>query len=531
VINHGNRSRHTLRDSDITSEMEKTQCHFNIDDGSFDLHEDEPINPLLLARYVNYDSYAEKPSQESFSITEVSEAMSNFTESSSGFVGSRAQNDRDEDELDLLDPRHSKTNVGFVQNPYSRIVMVAIPGFLTILAGGAMLQNITAGQSNSAPVVTPSASPVADANSDSVNRTNSEEIAKYKAETALAQQQIVFQKKQPITPSNPTPTQAVLPAPAAIAPEIPEPVTPLPPPPPVIHSPESNEADSLPADPVARWKVAATAGGFGRVTNFSAPVQAAPVQQAPVYVPPAQQTQSYSETGSGVAKPINQLRAASSSDGLRDKPPAPVLVGATANGQLATAIVVAGDNTQVNDGNGTKYLAKLNTPLKDADGNVAIPADAVLVMSAKSFSNQSGVVEFQVSSVIVNNREYSAPKGALLVRGNNGAPLTLAKRGGSGGNFFTTALPAVLAGVGQAGQALNQPNASSVVSAGSVTTTTSSSKPNIAGAFASGMSNSLSQQLTQQLQMANQRNMNAPVVWELGAGTDIVVFVNQSFEM
>lgn len=526
MINHGNSNGYTLLENDdALSEIKDTPHFISRDEAFFDAHEDETVAPSLLAQYVNYDSYAETPDKALFGVTETSAQLN------SELVDAEEPDDRDEDELNLLDPRQSKTNVDFVQNPYSRIVMVAIPGFLTILIGGALVQNITAGKNNSAPVVTPSVSPAADANSDSVNRTSSEEIAKYKAETALAQQQTVFQKKQSITPSQQTPTQAILSAPAPIAPEIPQPVPPLPPPPPVIHPPESNEVDSLPTDPVARWKIAATAGGFGRVTNFSAPVQAAPVQQTPVYIPPMPPSQSNSDTGSGVAKPINQLRAAASSDGLRDKPPAPVLVGATANGQLATAIVVAGDNAQVSDGNGTKYLANLNTPLKDADGSVAIPADAVLVMSAKSLSSQSGVVEFQVSSVIVNNREYSAPKGALLVRGNNGAPLTLAKRGGSGGNFFTAALPAVLAGVGQAGQALNQPNASSVVSAGSVTTTTSSSKPNIAGAFASGMSNSLSQQLTQQIQAANQRNMNAPVVWELGAGTDIVVFVNQSFEM
>ena len=98
-------------------------------------------------------------------------------------------------------------------------------------------------------------------------------------------------------------------------------------------------------------------------------------------------------------------------------------------------------------------------------------------MVVKSFSQQSGIAEFQATSVIVGNKEYALPTGALVVRGENGAPLTLAKRGGSGKGLFQSLLPAFFAGVSQAGQSINQPTSSATVSGGSVSATTTSNNP------------------------------------------------------
>ena len=222
------------------------------------------------------------------------------------------------------------------------------------------------------------------------------------------------------------------------------------------------------------------------------------------------------------ATPIRQLRASTSTvPGLRERPISMVLTGASASAQLATGVVLSGDNStpiSPDSPTATKYLVTLKAPLKDASGEEALPTGSSVVMVAKSFSQQSGVAEFQATSVIVGNKEYALPTGSLVVRGTNGAPLTLAKRGGSGGGLFQSILPAFFAGISQAGQTLNQPTSSATVSGGSVSATTSSSNPSSTAAFAQGFGQSLSQTLTQRSAGSESKSVEPAECLGIGCG-------------
>jgi len=195
---------------------------------------------------------------------------------------------------------------------------------------------------------------------------------------------------------------------------------------------------------------------------------------------------------------------------------------------------MTGDNTTPiapDSPSAIKYLAKLSSGLNDASGNVALPAGSQVVMVARSFSPQTGLAEFVVTSVIVDNKEYTVPKDTLVVRGTNGGLVAFSKRSAGSGGLFTSLLPAFFAGVSQAGQVLNQPTSSSSVSGGNVSATTSSSNPSPVAGFAQGFSQNLATALQQKAQAANQAAASAPVSWQLGAGAVVKVFVNSSFEM
>jgi len=195
---------------------------------------------------------------------------------------------------------------------------------------------------------------------------------------------------------------------------------------------------------------------------------------------------------------------------------------------------MTGDNTtpaSPDSPSAIKYLAQLKAGLNDANGAVALPAGATLVMVARSFSPQTGLAEFVVVSVLVDNKEYTVPKDTLVVRGADGGLVAFKKRSGSANGLFQSVLPAFFAGIGQASQVLNQPTSSSSVSNGSVSATSSSSQPNAAAGFAQGFGQNLSQALQQKAQAANQAAASAPVSWQLGAGTEVKVFVNTSFAL
>jgi len=210
-----------------------------------------------------------------------------------------------------------------------------------------------------------------------------------------------------------------------------------------------------------------------------------------------------------------------------------VLVGSTAAAQLATAIVMAGDNSTPvapDSPSATRYLIKLTADLKDADGKVALPSGSQVVIVARTFSQQGGSAEFVATSVLVNNKEYAVPKDALVVRSTNGGLLAFNKEK-TGAGLFQSILPAFFAGIAQGGQILNQPTSTSSVSGGNVSATTSSSSPSAAAGFIQGFGQNLSQQMQQQAQAANQLAASKPTFWSLSAGSSVLVFVNSSFQL
>lgn len=431
------------------------------------------------------------------------------------------------EEDEEIDPRSVRTKVSLVKSPWSKTVLIWGGCGALFLVVGFFLTGLTSRPNTPPPVPTASASPTTGTDDGAAL----DETSRYKTEAALTTQKTalnqVTPKPSPTVAPSPTPTASLKPA---LAPPVSR-LTPMP----VMPLTPTNQAPVTLPDPVQQWQTAARLGSYGRLTPgaggyaaSSVPVAQAPIAPAP-YVPVVPTTP---QAANG-ALPLTSLRASSSTPGLRDQPLSSVLVGSTVTAQLSTAIVMAGDNTTPvapDSPSATRYLVRLTADLKDADGNIALPSGSQVVVVARSFSQQNGSAEFVATSVIVNNKEYSAPKDALVVRSTNGGLLAFNKQG-AGGGLFQAVLPAFFSGLSQAGQVLNQPSSSATVSGGNVSATTTSSNPKPLAGFAQGFGQNLAQQMQQQAQAANQANASKPASWSLGAGSPVLVFVNASFQL
>ncbi len=449
-----------------------------------------------------------------------------------GLVSSRSgvTADQGAPEEEVADPRKVRTKVGLANHPLSKFALIGGGGLLLFGSLGIFLITVTGSRPPKPSVVaTPSPTPSQDANAQ-----GTDDSSKYKTEAALSAQKLQLSQVQP-KPS-PSPTATATPVTTVPTPLAATPLAPLLPlvPTPLSSTPVSPQQEK---DPIQQWQEAARLGSYGRVsmsggsTGYGSVPATSPVSPFTPTVPAVAPVTTAGTSGG--ATPLASLRSASTTPGLRDKPLAPVLVGSSARAAFMTAIVLAGDNTTPTDPTNpavTKYLVQLKDDLKDADGNTALPQGAQLVVATKTFSPQSGLAEFQVVSVIVNNREYTAPSGAMVIRSTNGGEIALSKQG-KGNGLFQSILPAFFAGVSQAGQILNQPSSSATVSGGSVSATTTSSNPSPLAGFAQGFGQNISQSLQQKAQAANQAQQSQPNAWSIGAGTAVTLFVNSSFQM
>jgi hypothetical protein len=564
-FNSSNDSDDDSEDNSATSEDGESE--FTFDNSTFDDSEEFGFVDETQPSVNNYTD--ENQSISSEEKTEAETVQDVVTPSSVEIKQEIAQAQTDEfqgqelveeEEENFVDPRTAKTRVGFTNSPVTKMMFIGGVGLAGFLAVGAFFTFVTGGSGKQAatPVEqkgNPTEVTEADVSSEAP-LTEEQKTSVYKTDAAVASQRNFLNQansKGSATGSTTnTPkadakaeekvTEQPAPIPVAAAP-MPAPA-PLTAPDSMLSTPISAPAPNLnlgqmqeavePEDPMVTWQKAATLGSYGSVPSLkpSSPVSVPVARQVapPVYTPPAY-TPTPSNSGGGS---LSQIRSNSSVPGLRDTPVASVLVGSSAPGEMATAVIFAADNTTPvgsTDASATKYLVKLSSALKDANGADAIPAGDVLVVTAKMFSSQSGIAEFSVIGVIHNNREYKAPEGAMVVRGKNGAPIALAKRGGKKGNrFINGVISTAVSGLSEVGKAINAPTSSVTTSNGQTTTSTNSGEQSIGAAFLSGAFGTLSQRISQQAQAANQQPGSA-VTWELKAGSGVAVFVNNTFEM
>ena len=433
----------------------------------------------------------------------------------------------DSEEEEDIDPRSVRTKVNLVNSPWSKGLLIAGGAGGVFLFLFLFLQGVTSRPNTPPPVPTASASPTVGTDDGAAL----DETSKYKTEAALTTQKTALNQVAP----KPTPTATTTPAPtptASLRPALAPPISNLTPMPVMPLSPVS-QTPVTPPDPLQQWQTAARMGSYGRLAPGSSSYASTSVPVVPTPAPSFVPTVPTMPQSSNGTLPLTSLRASSSTPGLRDHPLSSVLVGSTVAAQLSTAIVMAGDNStpvSPDSPSATRYLVKLTADLKDADGNVALPSGSQIVVVARTFSQQNGNAEFVATSVLVNNKEYSAPKDALVIRSTNGGLLSFNKQS-TGGGLFQAVLPAFFSGLSQTGQVLNQPSSSATVSGGSISATTTSSSPKPLAGFAQGFGQNLSQQMQQQAQAANQKAASAPVSWQLGTGSPVLVFVSASFQL
>ncbi|MEM7770782.1 MAG: hypothetical protein AAF327_09745 [Cyanobacteria bacterium P01_A01_bin.37] len=443
-----------------------------------------------------------------------------------------------EEDEKAVDPRRNPSKRSFFKTPLIKGGVVSVAGLLLIITVAGVMGKFQwateGGETNYSEV--PEEEPVATTDSD-----RSE--AEYASQLALSNQQeanaayINTQEGEPErdVDMEPEPEPPVATAPPPLRPIEVEPLSEI-------------EQWQL---AVQQWQLAAQTGSFGNPSiSFQTSPQAYPTtppqtSQADLFDPSTYNTGSTSSsssstvasvpapisTGTG-ALMIEQLRTSNTTPGLRSTPLMPVLVGTEAEGELATDIILSADGSTAaspSDPDAVKYLITLRTPILDATGDVAIPAGDTLIAIVSNFSTQNGVVQMTATGVLHENREYSLPQGAILIRGNDGGFLVADSRGGGNG-LARSFLPALFSGLGNAGDALSN-SSSTIISSGESSVATNESSPSVFGEFASGAFSSLSQSLENNISRSNERASQRPDIWELGQGENVQIFVNNSFQM
>ena len=210
-----------------------------------------------------------------------------------------------------------------------------------------------------------------------------------------------------------------------------------------------------------------------------------------------------------------------------------LLVGTTARASLKTALVFSTDGSRVigsAPGLIPKFIVTLQEAISTADGKIAIPANASLIVVTRPLDAKSGLSELDVVGIVINGRELTPPPNSITIRGADGAPLIADKyfdRGSeiSGmdvGTFLTSALAEV-------GKLTNSPTSTSSISTlGGASTVNTAPPPNYIGAALSGGFGILSETLNRRSQQALEEIKTRPNVFFIPAGKELQVFVNQS---
>jgi Bacterial conjugation TrbI-like protein len=202
-----------------------------------------------------------------------------------------------------------------------------------------------------------------------------------------------------------------------------------------------------------------------------------------------------------------------------------ILVGTSAKASTVTPILWnAGGNS------GAKFIIKLDEPILDNAGQVALPAGTQLVAIARASSTSAEMADLEVVGVVVQGEEFAPPAGMLTIR-NDQNGLIVGQDYFQRGNQIAgrDSMIFVTDALGTVGRVLNQPT-STFTSTGLNGTVTSSTngQPNIVGAVLEGGFRNLPTTWSQRNQQAIQEIASKPNVYQLPKGSNVRVFVNQT---
>jgi hypothetical protein len=222
---------------------------------------------------------------------------------------------------------------------------------------------------------------------------------------------------------------------------------------------------------------------------------------------------------------VAQINPAEEASILRGVPVRSLQVGTQAKAQLVTPLLWA----KTDSAGGEKFVVQLSEPMAN------LPQGTTIVFQVAAVS-ESGLVQLNATSLVVDGQEYVLPPGAISVRGQGGQPLIADKWGDKGPAIASGDVTAFLFGsLSKVGGVLNQPDVQQSINSSSggfsSSTTTSNRRPNLLGAVLEGGFSPLTDQILQRNDRAIQEIMSRPNVWYIRAGENVQVFVNQSFEL
>jgi hypothetical protein len=442
------------------------------------------------------------------------------------------------------DPEQHRTIRGIVSSPFSKVALVGGAGFLGFLLVGLFMNSI----------MSPSSAKQLTATSDeklALTPTidpKDAEIAKFKTDLALGSQ-LSGGKLKTLSPTNlpksvskidPKDKSETIPAkPADLLPIAPVRNLAVPPvqaipmqqvmsqPVPVALPPRNFSASQPEAkDPAEEWQRLASIGSYG---NLAAPTEmpraiASPIAASTSTIPPIEKP------------PVNSLTnylAQAEKSLLRTTSTNTLLVGTTAKAALKTSVVFSTDGSRIigsAPGITPKFIVTLQEPITTSDGKPVIPADAILIVTARPLDAKSGLAELDVVGIAIAGRELMPPANAITLRGAEGAPLVADRyfdrgseiSGMDAATFITSALAEV-------GKLTNSPTTtSSISSIGGSATVSVAPPPNYLGAAISGGFGILSETLNRRSQQAIDEIKTRPNVFFIPAGKELQVFVNQT---
>lgn len=442
------------------------------------------------------------------------------------------------------DPEQHRTIRGIVGSPFSKVALVGGAGFLGFLLVGLFMNSI----------MSPSSAKQLTATSDeklALTPTidpKDAEIAKFKTDLALGSQ-LSGGKLKTLSPTNlpksvskidPKDKSETIPAKPADLPPI-APIRNLSVPPvqaipmqqvmsqpvPVARPPRNYSASPVEAkDPAEEWQRLASIGSYG---NLAAPTEM-----------PRAIAASSAANNSAIPTiekpPVNSLTnyLAQAEKSLPKTTPAnTLLVGTTAKAALKTSVVFSTDGSRTMGsapGLVPKFIVTLQEPITTSEGKPIIPADAILIVTARPLDAKSGLAELDVVGIAIAGRELMPPVNAITLRGAEGAPLVADRyfdrgseiSGMDAATFITSALAEV-------GKLTNNPTTiSSISSIGGSATVSVAPPPNYLGAAISGGFGILSETLNRRSQQAIEEIKTRPNVFFIPAGKELQVFVNQT---
>lgn len=260
--------------------------------------------------------------------------------------------------------------------------------------------------------------------------------------------------------------------------------------------------------------------------------RAAPVRATSDGVVAPQNPQAEEEV---VAAQVNPAEEAALLTGV---PVRRLTVGGQSQGQLVTPVIWADSKSNTvatkSDRKSEKFIVQLAEPITDEEGFVTLPAGTAIVAKVVDI-NDSGLAQLEPTQIVIDGQEYVLPAGAISIRGTEGQPLIASKWGNKGSAIASHDATAFLFGsLAKVGEVMNRPDfessASTSGSSFSTSTITRSSSPNLLGAVLEGGFAPLTKQILQRNQRDLQEMLQRQDVWYVRAGTNVQVFINQSFE-
>lgn len=446
------------------------------------------------------------------------------------------------------DPEQHRTIRGIVGSPFSKMALVGGVGSLGFLLVGLFMNSIMS-PSNAKQLTVTSDDPQLFLNP--MVDPKDAEIAKFKTDLALGSQLSGGRPKalssmnlpksdSKVDPKDKSETNSekpadVLPAPPVRNLSVP-PVQAIPmqqvmSQPVPVALPPRNFSTSPPEakNPADEWQRLASIGSYG---NLAAPTE---IPKAIAVSPVA--TNNANNPNSSIEKPPVNLLTNYLAQAEKSLPKTTsantLLVGTTAKAALKTSVVFSTDGSRIvgsNSGLIPKFIVTLQEPITTADGKPVIPADAILIVTARPLDAKSGLAELDVVSIAISGRELMPPPNAITLRGAQGAPLVADRyfdrgseiSGMDAATFITSALAEV-------GKLTNSPTTtSSISSIGGSATVSTTPPPNYLGAAISGGFGILSETLNRRSQQAIEEIKTRPNVFFIPAGKELQVFVNQT---